>query len=198
MSARMPLARRCSATFQGTRFRQGPTPILNLAGPDTIGPKQQRGKLDLLAELNRRHALRRRGNSELEARIASYELAFRMQSAAPEAVDLSRETAETKKLYGLDDKKTQAYGRNCLLARRLAERGVRFIQLYHRGWDHHGEVKKGIVETARYVDQGVTALIKDLKRRGFTFVGPTICYAFMQAEGMVNDHLVDCFRYDQV
>ena len=158
-----------NATFQGTRFRQGPTPILNLAGPDTIGPKQQRSKLDLLADLNRRHAARRRDNSELEARIASYELAFRMQSAAPEAVDLSRETAETKKLYGLNNKLTQAYGRNCLLARRLVERGVRFVQLYAGSgskWDAHTKIEANHTARCGASDLPIAGLLTDLKRRG--------------------------------
>jgi hypothetical protein len=158
-----------NATFQGTRFRQGKTPILNLAGPATIGPKQQRGKLDFLTQLNRRHAARRWGNSELEARIASYELAFRMQSAAPEAVDLSRETAETKKLYGLHDKKTEAYGRNCLLARRLVERGVRFVQLYAGSgskWDAHSKIEANHTARCGACDLPIAGLLTDLKRRG--------------------------------
>src|SRR5947209_14494240 len=111
------------ATFQGTKFRAGKTPVLDLqpafATPDGV----QRAKLDFIQELNRRHRAARREDEDLEARIAAYELAYRMQAVAPEAVDLARETAETKRLYGLDQKWTQRMGRNCLLARRLVERG---------------------------------------------------------------------------
>ena len=133
------------ATFQGTRFRQDGTPILHLAPPKSIGPRRQRGKLDFLSRLNRRHLAARRGDDELEARIAAYELAFRMQSHAPEAVDIAQETAATRSLYGLDEKTTAPFGRNCLMARRLVERGVRFIQLYSGSgskWDAHSKIEK--------------------------------------------------------
>ena len=127
------------AAYQGASILPGKQPIRHLYPPEDVAASRQRGKLDLLRELNR-GTPHDRSKSELEARIASYELAFRMQSAAPEAVDLAQETEETKRLYGLDDKETEVFGRNCLLARRLVERGVRFVQLYHGAgskWDAH-------------------------------------------------------------
>lgn len=156
-------------TFQGTRFRRGSSPILNLRPPPEVGHTQQRSKLDFLKQLNRRHAEGESDAADLEARIASYELAFRMQAAAPEAVDLSRENTQTRQLYGLDKKETEKIGRNCLLARRLVERGVRFVQLYcgsGRGWDAHSDMETNHTEMCRASDQPVAALLKDLKQRG--------------------------------
>ncbi len=157
------------ATFQGTRFREGQTPILHLRPPASETGPAQRAKLDLVQELNRRHRAMRREDVELEARIASYELAYRMQSAAPEAVDLARETEETRRLYGLDDKTTERMGRNCLLARRLVERGVRFVQLYCGSgskWDAHSNVEGNHARYCRESDKPIAGLLKDLKRRG--------------------------------
>jgi hypothetical protein len=156
-------------TFQGTRFRGGSSPISNLRPPPEVGFTQQRSKLDFLKQLNRQHAKREHDVSGLEARIASYELAFRMQASAPEAVDLSRETAKTRELYGLDAKETEKIGRNCLLARRLVERGVRFVQLYcgsGRQWDAHTKIEENHRKMCRASDQPVAALLKDLKQRG--------------------------------
>jgi hypothetical protein len=157
------------ATFQGTRFRDGKTPILHLEpGADAGGPAQ-RAKLDFLQELNRRHHAARREDADLEARIAAYELAYRMQAAAPEAVDLARETEETRRLYGLDEKVTEKMGRNCLLARRLVERGVRFVQIYCGAgskWDAHSNVEDNHARYCKESDKPVAALLKDLKRRG--------------------------------
>ncbi len=119
--------------------------------------------------MNGRHAAARPGWTELDARIQSYELAFRMQAEAPEAVDISRESEETQALYGLDQKETATYGRNCLLARRLVERGVRFIQLYSGAgskWDAHSGIEKNHAENCRAMDKPVAGLLKDLKRRG--------------------------------
>ena len=157
------------ATYQGTVFGDGPAPILHLKRPESVGPRQQRSKLDLVLRLNRRHAANRAQNSDLEARIASYELAYRMQSAAPEAVGINRESEATKRLYGLDDAATAAYGRNCLLARRLVERGVRFVQLYNgtgTKWDAHSKIEKNHTERCRSCDKPIAGLLKDLKRRG--------------------------------
>ncbi len=157
------------ATFQGTRFRQDGTPILHLAPPKSIGPRRQRGKLDFLSRLNRRHLAARRGDDELEARIAAYELAFRMQSHAPEAVDIAQETAATRSLYGLDDKTTAPFGRNCLMARRLVERGVRFIQLYSGSgskWDAHSKIEQNHTARCRETDVPVAGLLADLEQRG--------------------------------
>src|SRR5258707_192962 len=118
------------APYQGTKFRQGKHPILHVSPAEGVRDARQRRKLDYIQQLNREHLAARPGDDRLEARIASYELAFRMQAAAPEAVDLTGETAETRALYGMDDKPTARNGQNCLLARRLVERGVRCVQVY--------------------------------------------------------------------
>lgn len=157
------------AAYQGTVFRDGPSPILNLSPQKFVGTRQQRRKLDLIAELNRRHADARGQSSALEARIASYELAYRMQSAAPEAVDLLQENEETKRLYGLDKPETETYGRMCLQARRLVERGVRFVQLYNGSgsrWDAHEKIEKNHGTRCLSSDRPIAGLLQDLKRRG--------------------------------
>jgi uncharacterized protein (DUF1501 family) len=157
------------AVYQGVSLEGGAEPIRYLATPKDVSPQRQQAKLSLLGELNERHRQSHTGYSELEARIASYELAFRMQAAAPEAVDLSRETAETQALYGLDDKETATYGRMCLLARRLVERGVRFIQLYSGAgskWDAHSGLEKNHSGLCRATDKPIAGLLADLKRRG--------------------------------
>ena len=157
------------AVYQGTALESGDEPIKYLINPKDVTDERQRQKLAYLAELNRRYAAERAEQSELEARIASYELAFRMQAEAPEAVDLSQETAETRALYGLDQKETATFGRMCLLARRLVERGVRFVQLYSGSglkWDAHSGLEKNHTENCRSVDQPTAGLLKDLKRRG--------------------------------
>lgn len=156
---------------QGTLFRPGPTPILNLA-PATreFSRGQERRTLDLLAEMNGSDA--RAEDSGLAARIASYELAYRMQAEAPEAVDISRESEETRRLYGLDNRRTAEFGTRCLLARRLVERGVRFVQLYSGGgpvavqWDAHDDIDANHEKMCGMTDQPVGALLTDLKRRG--------------------------------
>jgi hypothetical protein len=158
-----------SAAFQGTRFRDGSTPVLHLQPPPSMKGPAQRTKLDFVQELNRRHHAERAEDGDLDARIASYELAYRMQSAAPEAVDLASETEETRRLYGLDDKTTQRMGRNCLLARRLVERGVRFVQLYCGSgskWDAHSNVEGNHARYCRESDRPIAGLLRDLKRRG--------------------------------
>jgi hypothetical protein len=159
------------ASYQGTLFRPGAVPILNLEpGRDGFETGQQRRMLDHLKALNQLDA--DPDDTELSARIESYELAFRMQAQAPEAVDLSRETAEVRALYGLDDPKTADYGTRCLLARRLVERGVRFVQVYSGGgpvatqWDAHDDVNANHEEMCGRTDKPVAALLIDLKRRG--------------------------------
>lgn len=155
------------ATYQGTRFRDGPSPILYLEPHDA--PSRQQAKRALLEQFNRAHREARPLDSDLEARIAAYELAFKMQAAAPEAVDLSQETEETKRLYGLDDKRTERNGRNCLLARRLVERGVRFVQLYMGSgskWDAHANVEANHSRYCLESDKPIAGLLRDLKRRG--------------------------------
>jgi hypothetical protein len=162
------------AAFQGTQFRtqDGMDPILNLSPPAGTSAAAQRQQLDLLNSLNRSHREATPDNSELEARIASYELAFRMQAHAPEAVDLSRETGATRRLYGLDDARTARFGRRCLLARRLVERGVRFVQVYSGGghidesWDAHTDVVANHELHCGETDRPIAALLTDLKARG--------------------------------
>jgi len=157
------------ATFQGTKFREGQTPILDLAPPETVSDEQNRSKLDFIQSLNRRHAQQRAADDHLAARISAYELAYRMQSAAPEAVDLSQETAETLALYGVDRPETARGGRNCLLARRLVERGVRFVQCYFGAgskWDAHSNMESNHSRYCRESDRPIAGLIQDLKRRG--------------------------------
>ncbi len=157
------------AAYQGIRIQGGTEPIPNLNTPEGVAEAQQRGKLNFLNRLNRGYAAEHPEQSELEARIASYELAFRMQAEAPEAVDLSRESEATQQLYGMDDKETATYGRLCLLSRRLVERGVRFVQLYHGAgskWDAHSGIEKNHAGLCRAMDKPVAGLLKDLKQRG--------------------------------
>jgi len=160
------------ATYQGTVMRSKGAPILDLNLPNGMTRPIQRELLDSLHAANAAHLESRSDNSELAARIASYELAYKMQQHAPEAVDLSQESAETQKLYGLENPRTADFGRRCLLARRLVERGVRFVQLYSGGahndanWDAHGDLEKNHSFHAGNTDQPVAALLKDLKQRG--------------------------------
>ena len=160
------------STFQGTLFRPTGNPILDLKGPAHINRATQRNQLDLLARLNDQHMKERNGASELAARIESYELAFRMQAEAPEAVDLSKETQQTLDDYGVGKKPTDEFGRNCLIARRLVERGVRFVQLYSGGghledtWDAHESIEKNHGTHGAEVDQPIAALLADLQQRG--------------------------------
>jgi Protein of unknown function (DUF1501) len=157
------------AVYQGTRLDHGAEPFANLHTPTEVGLVRQERKLELLDRLNRRYFASHPDQSELDARIKSYELAYRMQAEAPEAVDLSRETAETHALYGLGDPTAETTGRLCLLARRLVERGVRFIQIYCGAgskWDAHADIEGNHAKTCRAMDQPVAGLIKDLKRRG--------------------------------
>lgn len=157
------------AIYQGTAFNTSGTPISNLSRLKSESQTAQDGKLSLLSQLNRQHANQRPQQTELEARIAGYELAFRMQSTAPEAVDLTQETDETQALYGMDYKTTATFGRQCLLARRLVERGVRFVQLYHGSgskWDAHANIEANHTRLCQQTDRCVAGLLKDLKRRG--------------------------------
>lgn len=160
------------ATYQGTIMRSKGAAVIDLNLAEGMTRQMQRELLDSLQIENQRHLASRSENSELAARISSYELAFKMQQSAPEAVDLSQETPETQKMYGLDQPRTQDFGKRCLLARRLVERGVRFIQLYSGGnhndanWDAHGDLVKNHTYHAGNTDQPIAALIKDLKQRG--------------------------------
>ena len=162
------------AAYQGTVFRSSGTPIIDLNPPADVAPEQQRARLDLLNQLNQIDAEKFPGNTDLSARIASYELAYRMQSCAPEAVNVESEPPATRKLYGMDDPVTEPFGRQCLMARRLVERGVRFVQLYHGGlgiqnrdtWDAHENVEENHRRHAAEVDVPISALLSDLKATG--------------------------------
>jgi hypothetical protein len=157
------------AVYQGVRLQGGNEPIPNLGTPEGIDPLQQQSKIDFLHQVNRRHAQLRPDYDELDARIQSYELAFRMQAEAPEAVDLSQENQKTLELYGIDQNETAPFGRLCLLARRMVERGVRFVQLYHgtgSKWDAHSAIERNHTEMCRSSDKPVAGLLKDLKQRG--------------------------------
>ncbi len=160
------------AAYQGTLFRGIGSPLLDLATPPGISPAAQRDGLDLLARLNQEHLQQRPGESELAARIQSYELAYRMQTAAADVVDLDREDGGTRRMYGLENKRTADFGRKCLIARRLLEKGVRFVQLYSGGghiedtWDGHNDCIANHTLHAGETDQPIAALIADLKRTG--------------------------------
>ena len=160
------------ATYQGTVLRSAGAAILDLKLPDGLSKKAQRKLLDRLNEYNSEHHATRIDNTNLAARIASYELAYKMQQYAPEAVDLSKESEATQTLYGLDRERTRDFGRKCLLARRLVERGVRFVQIYSGGnhddhnWDAHGDLRKNHDFHAGNTDKPIAGLLKDLKQRG--------------------------------
>jgi hypothetical protein len=150
---------------QGVQFRSGKDPVLYLNNPDGITNESRRLQLDRLRELHEVDS-QRLGDSEINARVAQYEMAFRMQTSVPEIVDMKDEPEHIYELYGTDSKKPGTFARNCLLARRLAERGVKFIQLYHQGWDQHGNLPGGIRTQCKETDQPSAALIQDLKQRG--------------------------------
>ncbi len=157
------------AVHQGVEFSSSGVPIRHLDHPKAVTTAQQRAKLDLLQRFNAEYGRTRSDNTELDARIRSYELAYQMQAEAPDAVDLSRESAATKTLYGLDHEDTAVFGRNCLLARRLIEHGVRFVQLYSGAgskWDAHGNIEANHGKLCRSVDQPIAGLLTDLKARG--------------------------------
>lgn len=151
--------------FRGVNFRSEGDPILHLTTPEGISEGAQRARLDAIAKLNELR-LQQTHDSEIESRIASYELAYQMQSAAPELVDLSGESDRTRKMYGIDHETTRSFGKNCLLARRMVERGVRFVQLYHSTWDDHTNLNEKLKTNCEMTDQPAAALIKDLKQRG--------------------------------
>jgi len=157
------------AVYQGTQFRRGDVPILDLKPPAAISDEQQRNQLGLLRSLNEIWSRDKAEDSELDARIRSYEMAYQMQSSASEAVDLTRESEATRKLYGLDDPATAVYGANCLMARRLVERGVRFVELYcgsGSGWDAHQHIEANHTKWCRASDRPIAGLLQDLKQRG--------------------------------
>ncbi len=188
--------------YQGVKFRSVGDPVLYLSNPEGFGGAERRDYLDALAKLNQ-GTMDEFGDPEISTRIAQYEMAFRMQSSVPDLVDFSKETAATIDSYGPDARKPGTYAYNCLLARRLAERGVRFIQLYHRDWDHHGGLPKALPKLCRQTDQPTAALIADLKQRGMlddTLVvwggefGRTVyCQGRLTADDYGRDHHPRCF-----
>lgn len=188
--------------YQGVKFRSGGDPVLYLSNPAGFTTEDRRTYLDALRDLNQISA-DEFGDPETTARIAQYEMAFRMQKSVPELTDFSREPVSTFELYGDDAKKPGTFAANCLLARRLAERGVRFIQLYHRDWDHHGELPKNLPKRCKDVDQASAALVLDLKQRGMlddTLViwggefGRTVyCQGHLTATDYGRDHHGRCF-----
>jgi len=151
--------------YQGVKFRSVGDPVLYLNNPKGFEASDRRTYLDALGKLNTLK-LEETGDPEVATRIAQYEMAFRMQSSVPELTDLSKEPGHVFDLYGPDSRKPGTFAANCLLARRLAERGVRFIQLYHRDWDHHGGLQKGLPNRCKETDQPASALIQDLQQRG--------------------------------
>lgn len=150
---------------QGVQFRSGKDPVLYLSNPEGISNENRRSMLDRLKDLHEER-LATSKDPEIEARIAQYEMAYRMQASVPEVMDLSKEPESVFSLYGPDAKKPGTFAANCLLARRLAERGVKFIQLYHQGWDQHGGLPRGIKQQCLETDQPAAALVQDLKQRG--------------------------------
>jgi len=187
---------------QGVRFRAGDEPVLYLNNPAGIDTDSRRGMLDALRKL---HEIQLEKNSDplVEARIAEYELAFRMQASIPDATNMSDEPKHIFDEYGEDARKPGTYAANCLLARRLAERGVRFIQLYHQGWDQHGSLPAGIHNQCRDTDQATAALIRDLKRRGLLkdtlviwggeFGRTNYCQGKLSGEKFGRDHHPRCY-----
>lgn len=188
--------------FQGVRFRASGDPVLFLANADGIDATVRRTMLDSLAEMNR-ITEQTYGDPEISARISQYEMAYRMQSSVPDLTDLSKEPDSTFELYGPDSRKPGTYAANCLMARRLAERGVRFIQLYHRGWDQHNDLPRDIALQAKGTDQASAALVSDLKQRGLlddTLVvwggefGRTVyCQGHLTKTNYGRDHHPRCF-----
>ncbi|MGC8638755.1 MAG: DUF1501 domain-containing protein, partial [Isosphaeraceae bacterium] len=156
------------AIYQGTPFRSGPAPVLNLETPRGVTPEARGDQLRFLDELNRAHLSRHPGNSELEARITNFEIAAQMQTAVPEAINLASEPTSIRRMYGLDNPATREYGARCLIARRLVERGVRFVQLFLSGqpWDTHSKNAETLKSLCARTDQPSAALVRDLKQRG--------------------------------
>ncbi len=153
------------STYRGVTFRNSSDPILHLNLPSGISAATQRARLDALGDLNRLHQ-QSTGDAEITSRIASYEMAFRMQTAAPELLDFSQETAATRAMYGLDAEQTRPFGANCLLARRMIERGVRFVHMLHTSWDDHSHLDKHLANNCGMTDLPTAGLLQDLKQRG--------------------------------
>ncbi len=191
-----------SSEHQGVLLRSYGDPVLFLSNPSGVNPTTRRRMLDALSHLNSK-LYESIGDPETHTRISQYEMAFRMQSSVPELTDLSKEPEHIFEMYGPDSRKPGTFAYSCLLARRLAERGVRFTQIFHRGWDHHGNLPKDLTNQCRDIDQGATALIQDLKQRGLldeTLViwggefGRTVyCQGKLTPEDYGRDHHPKCF-----
>lgn len=153
------------SVYRGVSFRNSGDPVLYLRPPAGISEATQRARLDVLRELNQNHQ-HSTGDPEIASRIAAYEMAFRMQFAGPELLDFSRETAATRAMYGIDDQQTRSFGTNCLLARRMVERGVRFVHLVHSSWDHHSDLTNRLTKNCVMTDRPTGALLRDLRQRG--------------------------------
>jgi hypothetical protein len=190
------------AKYQGVRFRSGPDPVLYLSNPAGVDAASRRMMLDRLRQL---HELQLESDSDpaIETRIAQYEMAFRMQTSIPEVADLSGEPRHVLEKYGPDAQQPGTYAANCLLARRLAERGVRFIQLYHQGWDQHGNLPRDIATQCRETDQASAALVDDLSQRGLLddtlviwggeFGRTSYCQGKLTLDNFGRDHHPRCF-----
>ncbi len=153
------------SSYQGVMFRTGTEPIVYLKSPEGVSREQQRASLDVLRDLNQER-LQTTGDAEIASRIASYDLAFRMQAAGPDLLDFSKESPSTLDMYGINAEKTRAFGTNCLLARRMVERGVRFVMLMHASWDQHTYLNRDLKKNCDITDGPTAALIRDLKQRG--------------------------------
>lgn len=162
------------STYRGVAFRHTGDPVLHIANPRGMSATTQRARLDALRELNEIHQ-RETQDAEIDSRIASYEMAFRMQTAAPELLDFRDETAQTRAMYGIDGEQTRSFGTNCLLARRMVERGVRFVHLVHSTWDHHSDLTKRLTSNCGMTDQPAAALVRDLKQRGLLDETLVVC-----------------------
>ncbi|MCX6605646.1 MAG: DUF1501 domain-containing protein [Acidobacteria bacterium] len=190
------------SNYQGVKFRSGTDPVLFLNDPAGITPTTRKNILDLSAKLNQQRSAEL-GDPEIDTRIAQYEMAYRMQTSVPELTDLSKETEATYNLYGPESRKPGTFAQQCLLARRLVERGVRFVQLYNRGWDQHGDLPRDLALQAKAVDQPSAALVLDLKQRGLlkdTLVvwggefGRTVyCQGRLTETNYGRDHHPRCF-----
>ncbi|MEO8129817.1 MAG: DUF1501 domain-containing protein [Bryobacteraceae bacterium] len=190
------------SSHQGVRFRAGSDPVLYLADPEGISRSTRRRMLDSIAELNKMRS-KEYGDPEIDTRIGQYEMAYRMQTSVPELMDLSKESESTFEMYGPEARKPGTYAANCLLARRLVERNVRFVQLYHRGWDQHNDLPRDLALQSKGTDQPTAALITDLKQRGLlddTLVvwggefGRTVyCQGKLTESNYGRDHHPRCF-----
>jgi Protein of unknown function (DUF1501) len=153
------------SSYRGVTFRSSGDPVLHLSNPAGVSPETQRLRLDALRDLNEAHRVQT-GDVEIASRIAAYELAFRMQAAGPDLLDFSKESPSTLEMYGTRNETTRPFGTNCLLARRMVERGVRFVNLYHSTWDDHTDLNEHLKKNCEMTDQPTAALLKDLKQRG--------------------------------